>query len=535
MIGVWILAAVALQPSVGPVPPAGASEALQQTTQSVYEAMAAGDWAKAELVARRLPRKTIRIQYDDGEVPVEWKPAYREAVLKAIERWKSYLPELDIRMEGGDDLRISFTDLIPPAEGGVIPQGAVVFASDDPSEPRVDLVIARYRLDPPQPANPQMVTNEVGFGIGSFLGLARNVRPGGAMGRTDLNLRNGLSLFPQEPILARALIKLGDDLRTAVALKTPLAQPKPQLHADPLRIELPPMLQGDRVPFSFQLSNPGNAPTEVTVTPDCGCFGVRQPGAIPAGGSVLVEGLIDTSQFPGPFHKSIYIYSSDPEYPVRRIEFHGQVRPRYRYYLESEGAYVARRGGETVTVYFWSDSSDPVTLTGVVPQGPGVKARIEPWEGMMADPALGEPNPMPRKGYRIFVTLPEELPIGRSSIGFNVQSPDAYIARLPYTFPVQQGVVALPERIYFGSIKAQPTAAWVILSRPGMPFKVRSVSCDDPAFQVSVSEPGRNGDTRLDVKFSGQGIRGSITATITVALDDPNQPLLKIPITGTVE
>jgi len=534
-LGAWILVAAVMQPGVGPVAPAGANETFQQTTRAVYEAMAAGDWTRAEALARRLPKKTVRISYDDREVPAEWKAVYREAALTAIERWKSFYPELDIRMEGGDDVRISFTDVIPGGEPGTLPLGSAVFFSDDASEPRVDLVIARFRLDPAQPTNPQMVTHEVAYGIGSFLGLAQSARPGGAMGRTDLNLRNTLNLTPQEPALAKALVAIGDALRAAVAEKKVLEMPEPRVAIDPLRIELPPMRQGDRVPFSFQISNSGNAPSGLSLVPDCGCFGVRQPGTVAAGGSVLVEGLIDTAQFPGPFRKAIYVYSSDPEIPVRRVEFVGHVAPAYRYFMAGNGIHVARRGGESVTIYFWSDPANPVTISGAEPLGPGSRVRVEPWEGTMADPGMGEPNPLPRKGYKFTFVLPQELPVGRNSFGFNVQTPNALLARLPFTFMVQKGIVAFPERVYFGSIPRRPAAAWVMLSRPGQPFKVLEVTSDNPSFVPSIGNPAEGEDVRIDVRFTGNANPGSILANITAKTNDPDQPLIRIPITGTVE
>ena len=75
----------------------------------------------------------------------------------------------------------------------------------------------------------------------------------------------------------------------------------------------------------------------------------------------------------------------------------------------------------------------------------------------------------------------------------------------------------------------------VEVTRPTKPFKIKKVSVDNASLRV-IRDGDETGSTyffRID--YLGDAFRGAFTATVLVETDDPNQPVIKIPVWGTVK
>jgi len=233
-LALWGALAATPVAEIGPVPPAGTNAEVLAWTQDLYAAMEdlyaameAGDFPLARQISARLPRKKLTVRYDDSALPAEYRVKYRKAVEAGLDAWRRVLPELELSFGTQGDILINYTETLPADAGTGVPQGATFFLSRDPSEPQVEAVLANFRLSPPQPSEGEMITHETAHAIGRALGLERSARPGGAMGRSDLNARARVQVLSQEWQTVRRLIALSDQLRAAAAEGKVLVAPRP--------------------------------------------------------------------------------------------------------------------------------------------------------------------------------------------------------------------------------------------------------------------------------------------------------------------
>lgn len=531
----FVLLAAVASSTVGPSAAPGSSSAMTDGLRSAYEAMNGGRRAEAEQILGRLPRLSVTLTWDETGVPEAYRMQYRAARDRAIAGWQSSVDGLTIRTGEGKDVVVRFAPRLSVSEETGLPRGGATLFGLDPADPRVEHVIAMERGEPMVPSGPSSIESEISFAIGSFLGLAQAARPIGAMGRTDAPISGRIAVLPAEAATARLNIAAVNRLRAALAAGERLELPEPSLVVTPARESIGSVRQGAVVPFSIQVTNSGNAPLEMRVVPDCGCFTVRQPGTIAPGVTTVITGQIDTTVFPGKFDKAIYLYSNDAEIPVRRVPFEGMVRPAWRFVRASGDRVIPMTAsGVTETIYLWFDESNPMTVKSVTPNGPGVKATIAPWSGMMADPQYGEAAQM-RKGYAITVTVPGGMGQGRMPVGMLLETNDALFSALPFSFEVQRGLIANPGVVFFGTMPQGAAEAWVLVSGPGRPVRVLSATVDSDFYTVRTVPFGNRGEVRVVVTYNGRAPIGAMTGTVRLMLDDPDQSELLIPIRGTIE
>jgi hypothetical protein len=287
--------------------------------------------------------------------------------------------------------------------------------------------------------------------------------------------------------------------------------------------------------MSLQVTNRGKAALSYAIVPDCSCFGIDSyDSVLEPGESAIVPIAINTFNFVGKLQKNIYVYSNDPEQPIRRIPFYATVRPAYRFVnVKPDTTIIVDSKGTTFeTILVVEDDVDfKVTKVGVS----GVLAGVtfDPWTGTLDNPELGE-GPKSRKGYLISALIGPNFPAGRATMQFIVETDHPVFKKVFHSINAQSGIVAVPLSIYFGSIGKEPARASVIITRPGRPYKIKKVVSDASFITPSV-EPYR-GETEYKIvaTYNGKAPIGRFLAQIEVHTDDPEQPIVYVPIEGTV-
>jgi hypothetical protein len=534
MTALALVLALATGQEAKPTVPAGSSEAFQTSVRNVVADLAAGSWALAAQGAARLPDTDVTVSLDGKLLDTEQSAEFKAAVQEAMDVWAEAMSELKVSWAAvGEtaDVRFNFVPSLPEGEGGRM-QGAVHFFGGGPAEPRVEAVIALVRDTPSVRVEAADVRAEAAYAIGASLGLAGSPRPGSSMGRTDAPMRLKPVVMPDERRLARRVLELSGLLRKAAAEKRTVELGRPVAVLQPAELRLEGVRQGEPLQTSFEVSNQGDGELEYRVVPDCGCFTVGYTGTIAPGATSLVQVLADTSEFPGPFRKALYLYTNDPDTPVRRIPVESHVRPAYRFLGPATLApVVLGESGGTVELFLAIDPDRPFKVTAVEVSGATGQAVFEPWSGQMADPELGEAA-TDRQGYRIRVLLAPGVGPGRVTAGVFARTDDPKTPRLQKTFQVQQGIVAMPASIYFGEFRGAGTAH-VIVSRPGRPFQVLGLETDTDFVAPSLA-PYRGSDYKLTVRIAKDAPKGRFSATVTIKTDDPGQPTVTVPVSGVV-
>lgn len=519
---------------LGPTVPPGANASFVRACLKVQDALAAGEFARANELARALPSARPIVRLDLAAVAAERRREIGEALTRATEAWRPFVRSLEVERTGRPDLVIAFTDSLPAAAPGGDPAGAAHLFSENPKEARLETVIALTRGPNRAVATVTEIQAEMQYALGAYYGLAWLPLKGSSMGRTDLSGLGRTTVLPVEGGIARRLLECAEEHRRLAAGKVSVQPARPKAVLDPLRWSGAPVRQGDDVAFSIQIDNQGNAPLSVLILPDCSCLTPRQVNPIPPGGSAISTVKVDTIDFLGDLQKRMEILTNDVDFPNRTFDFRLRVEPLYKIIAPNGPGFVARPDGTTeFDAFLVMDES--VRLKPSNPRIDGIagSVTITPWEGVLADPEAGE-SAKPRRGYRLRVKIGAMIPPGRPTAAIVLDTNHPVFRRMQYGFTVQKGIVALPETVYLGEIGNARTDFWFLVSRPGTPFKVLSATSANKSLSLRVT-PLRNGtEYRINGTIPTGLLPGRFEAIVVIKTDDRRQPTLRVPVQAIV-
>lgn len=533
-----ILATLLAQTPLGPELAPGTNEWFQQGMVAVMRDLEAGRFAVAAKKVAHLPdRKVTMTWIDRGLTPIQ-KSEFLAVRDRAVAGWKEVMPDVSFSwVPTGGEIQFSFAPTLPPNAESPGPAGAVFLTSQDPKDPTVDAVIALRRGTAKAPAVGRDVHNEVVYAIGAHFGLARIPVPGFAMFRTESTYFDWLTPVRSQSGLVNENLNAVEVLKKAALAKKKLRPALPSLSLQPMRFDAKPVVQGDPIQFSIQVTNRGTAPLRYLVVPDCGCFTVRQGAAVKVGETIAIPVSINTMDFPGIHDKVLYLYSNDPENPVRIFPVTFQARPRYRFlWNEPTDVLQVDETGRVATVFLTLEGDKPLKiLEAHVNGGATGLVEYEPWEGELPDAFYKEPSRR-RKGYKFELLFGSSIGDGRRTVSLEIETDDPVFKNLHFPFYLQKGIVALPQFVYLGEVRlGQAAQATSRISRPGKPFKIVRVESDSPSLSATWEAIPDKAEFRLNIQFKGRADSGDYAGKLTIHTDDPAQPTLIVDVSAKVK
>ncbi len=525
--------------SQGPIVlPPGSSHEFQSMVYAVQAAVEQGDWVEAKRLAGRLPTLEVTLQWDEKGLTENQKLFFSQTRDLAIKVWKAGVPTLDIKTAAKGKVKVGFVPSLPPNADTVGPAGAVYMASPADEDPIIEAIWALKRGEELRPIDKLEVRNETVYAIGAYLGLARQVRSGNLMFRSEEPYASENRLTMSDVRLALKNIAISDQIRKDVAAKKDPGIAAPQIVVDPVKFAPAPVGQAEEMSLTLQITNQGKGTLDYRLVPDCGCFVIGSyVERLAPGETTVVPIMINTLEFTGKLSKALFIYSNDPYYPMKRIPLETIVRPAYRFInLMKETSFIVDKTGGMLETVLVIDESQKFKVTRV--SASGVSAAVEvdekPWEGILDYPELGE-GPQKRKGILIRALVAPGMPSGRLSLQFEVHTDDPkWFKTIYHSVYVQQGIVAVPLSVYFGQIPRQPARGSVVLTRPGRPYKILRVESDTEFITASVEPYHPNTEYKIVATFTGKAPVGRFSAMIKVYTDDPDQKVIEVPVEGTV-
>ncbi|MBL8064869.1 MAG: DUF1573 domain-containing protein [Chthonomonadaceae bacterium] len=509
--------------------PLGSSAEFQASAYKVEKFIENGEFEKAGQLLDQVSGLELTLVWDDKSLPDELKGVYIMAANEAIEEWKQSVPGLTVKYVPQGKLKVSFVETLPPAADSVMPAGATFFYSEAKGEPRVEAVIAQKRDTPPSQIDPRHVQNEVGYAIGTFLGVSPVPRPVGYMGRSDTLSKLYLRVNPRDLAIVKANLAFVAELKKAITNKTKFETRAPQMYLGTTELKGEDVHQGEPMEFSLEVSNRGNSPLRITSSVECGCIHIVPPQEIAVGQTGLVTIVVDTTELAGKFDKQFFLNSNDPDQSERRIKIKAWVEPRYRF-LRKDGAttIVFNGDGAKEEFYLVYDKDRPFKLTALRLDGIKNICEFEEWEGDLADPQIGR-GLTRQKGYKITVLPSTSDRGGRIPISFVANTDDPELKAIIGGFYGQWGIVANPPQVYFGEVNREKASASFVVTRPGKPFKILSVKCDSDFVKMS-HESYKQGDYRVSLMILPTAPAGRFDAVVTVQTDDPKFHTVKVNI-----
>lgn len=531
IIALALSAAAAAQSSV--VVPAGVSSQLHRAVIRVEERLAVRDFAGAAKLAELLPKRNVRVLWDDSKAPPARRESFAAARDAAFEGFRLALKDLKFEVvTARPDIKISFADSLPTPPGEALPEGAAFIFSDSTSDARVEAVIGLRRGNPLQPATPADVQNEVAYAIGSYFGMTQTRISVGSMARVDFSRS-----APNRPSLndargALAAIRIGDQLREAIQKKRVLQPSRPQALITPQELTYGSVIQGSLVPFSVQVTNTGTGELQVRVLPDCSCVGATGMISLKAGDTGLIKVAVDTSEVPGDLRRRLILYTNDVDFPTRDIPISFKVEPRFTFLTPFGGTILMEEGGAAADVFLLFPTGKPLNVTEARLDGLNGSVTFEPWSGRLANPEAGEPE-MERKGYRFRVSLADSLPPGVAEATILVGTDDQQFPLLRFNVRAQKGIVAMPDQIYLGEVSGAKRAS-ALISRPRSAFKVLKVESESPYLKATFAQSKYDWEYKLSVSYLGGAPQGDFVAPIKVYTDDPKQPVITVTVRAVI-
>lgn len=287
---------------------------------------------------------------------------------------------------------------------------------------------------------------------------------------------------------------------------------------------------GTTVRYRFVVANRGQAELELKqVKPSCGCTVARWEKRIKPGQESVIEAELMTDGFSGPVGKYLTVHSNDPERPTLFLALTARVIPLVR--VSPGLATVLAVDEEPVTQEFTLErghypegSPDrPMKILEVIAPAPYLKTAVVP---------------LPGEGrFKLAVTATADTPRGHFATPVVVRTDVKKAEKLTLTVIVARGIVTTPPMLFWGPLPhtlPAPVQATVTVTRSTGSFHVKSVSADDPRLQTKLETVQDGIEYRVMVTYTGGWGAGLVQKTLTVATDDPKQPVVKIPVQATV-
>ncbi|MBS1717704.1 MAG: DUF1573 domain-containing protein [Armatimonadetes bacterium] len=511
------------QASMGEAPMVapGANRAFQEIVLQIEELLEKKDFEGAEKLTKWLPNQEIKFKIDETNLPPSLKLSIKEQVPKLTREWLINGLELTAKEDAANpDIIIRFQDTLPPDPDTKQKVGMAYFFNE--STPRLEAIIATKRSN--GPLNKLTLENEVQRAIGLYLGVENeaNARDLSGMRVQEPNSPGQYKPSNQERFTAMSNYAVGQKLIELIKNRVSVTPARPEIYIDPPSLDFEGVAQGDRIQFSYLVTNRGNAPLSFTVKPDCGCVITSTGEVVKPGGSTLVKASFDSSLYSGRVRKQIAIFSNDPVQNLKTVTVSFMIEPVYTLLNERKVRLMTESGadGEVTVVVnpkkkFKIDSAFLTSLDGFV--------------------GFAEWKENGQIGYKLRVHVnPGALP---PFVYANVviHTDNVKLPEISLAIPIQTGILAQPAVATFGEVSNQESAqARVVLSRPGKPFKILSCDTDVAGLHLQSSDKKVSESHTVTLEIPKGFAKGAIIGSLLVKTNDPKQPTIVVPISGEV-
>jgi hypothetical protein len=304
--------------------------------------------------------------------------------------------------------------------------------------------------------------------------------------------------------------------------------------------------QGDVITHDVTVRNTGSGVLCVEdVNTGCGCVKADWIGDkhVPAGAAGTVRIVVDTAGREGRSEKAVTLYTNVRGQPAHQFFVRVDVKLGLMvgamqgglpsHYLQ----FGTHAPGQKATfrVRLKSPKDEPAWEVKSVASADAEKPTAYTWEVVPAEP--GDPE---FRCYDLVVTHPGRADLGTSNerVIVTTTHPQRPTLEFDAMLHVVTKFYASPSRPSFGFIRATDPSplktVYVYPGEAGAPFTVTGAKVEGTGFTASAPRATKEG-WAVDVRYDGQArASGKITATLLITIDDPEMPVVKVPIEGHV-
>lgn len=503
--------------------PIGVSAEFESLVRKISAATEAGDWAKARGLVALAPEEAPKVTFEAIGVSRDAKDRIAIAFDNALFEFTKYFEAVKARSSTTGTISIKYADV----------KATKIFFGAEPGRPRLGIVFPLTRLEPARSVGEIDVQNDVLYALVAYFGVANSKAPRTISGRTDASRPEPLRFaFGEVPIM-RWTLQMSERMRRAIETKTPIEVATASAEVLTPKFEFGKTQQGEIVDFDVKVANRGQTELVVELDPDCGCITGDRVLKIAPGQTGVGHVSVDTSVYSAPIHKSVFVTTNDPRHARSAIPISIEVVPRYTVILPPGKTVVRDKIGNRAEVYLLMSEGIMTEIRSAILTGANGKVRCEPWSGSIVNPETNE-RLTGQTGYKFIVDFAESQIPGRIPATITATTNDEKFPRLQMTFNVQSGIFVAPESLFLGEVGKFAVKNSILVSRPGSPFRIKSVTSSSIHLKTSVTPVPGNWEYKVGIEYTGGAVSGDFNATVRIVTDDPKRPVIEIPVTGTV-
>ncbi|MGC8862070.1 MAG: DUF1573 domain-containing protein [Armatimonadota bacterium] len=351
---------------------------------------------------------------------------------------------------------------------------------------------------------------------------------------------------PDEPILVKKedFKKVYSGFALLFAKDTSLfPTPKPEgpdLRFDAYAWDFGTVNQGDQSEHVFKCRNAGNEDLVISkVETSCGDCLVPMggPQTIPVGGSAEIRTLLTTANQRRGVAKELLVTSNDPISPVVHLAVAGYVRPARLLLLPGSVNFGNPRRTESAMaeVYVPSFEEDKIEVTSVSSNSPHVTVEVAPSKHKE------------RPGCVVTAALRPGAPLGELKAAITIVSNHWKQPKVevPVTATIRGSIDLDRESFFLGLVKKgnQKKCAVTISTVSKDLLKIEKVESSLDCVSVEVAPKSGGADSEiatqngcvLTATLKPDAPLGNIKGEVTIHTNDPDQPIIKVPVYAYVE
>jgi hypothetical protein len=302
--------------------------------------------------------------------------------------------------------------------------------------------------------------------------------------------------------------------------------------------------KGEKLDWSFAIKNTGNADLQIIAAkPGCGCTVADFDKLIKPGETGKINAHVDTTNFAGPIAKGVTVETNDPNTPTSQLTIHAIVKPFVEAYPAGFVRFNMLQGDtETQSVTFYSEEDDPFQIVKVEVPADYVKASFKKIEND-ADMAQGVGRPGQNQ-YKLDITVGgPDAKIGPLADKVHIvtnskHQPEYWVS---VTGVIRPTIRVEPQGINFGEITANDSAATRVvmlksndLKTPDR-FVVTKAETSTPLVGASVKPTPNKGEYEVTLQIAKNAKPGDIDGQVKIYTSDKINPIVTVPIKGTVK
>jgi len=301
--------------------------------------------------------------------------------------------------------------------------------------------------------------------------------------------------------------------------------------------------KGEKINYSFQVKNTGNADLEIIAAkPTCGCTVADFDKIIKPGATGKVSAHVDTTNFAGPISKSVTLETNDPNTPTAQVTISAIVKPFVDAYPAGFVRYNLLQGeNETQTVTIYSEEDAPLEIVKIESPQPWITVTPRKVEGADMVPNVGRPG---QAQYKLDIAvggndskvgpLAEKIKIVTNS----THQPEYWVSVAGIVRPTFR---VEPSAINFGEVAFNDSAATrtILLRSNNLKtpevFVVNKVESSVAGVTANVKPTDKKGEYELTLQVGKNATPGAVDGQITVHTTDKVRPVVTIPVKAMVK